>query len=158
MQNVRSGRVEQTFIHEPGATYAAVFDPTGEYVFVSGAGAGTIWRVSDGRQWLTVEDRMGDYYGGATPQNPFVPASLAASSRGAVTHNHKTVRIRRTARGGPSPTPKDTDRGRTKTISDRRMIAKMKSPLRFAHCLRTSSITLIGQRSKRLPTYRYLGL
>ncbi len=72
VQNVRSGRVEQTFIHEPGATYAAVFDPTGEYVFVSGAGAGTIWRVSDGRQWLTVEDRMGDYRWRHT-QNPFVP-------------------------------------------------------------------------------------
>ena len=61
IQNARSGHVQQALNHELGLIHAAVFSPYGDYVFVSGGNKGTIWRVSDGKKWLTVEDTPGNY-------------------------------------------------------------------------------------------------
>lgn len=56
IQGIQTREVERTFTSDSRFTQSAIFDPTGEFVFVSEFNAGTIWRVSDGRRWLTLED------------------------------------------------------------------------------------------------------
>jgi WD40 repeat protein len=61
IQIARSRQTEQRFDYEDGDVFGAVFDPAGEFVYVQEFNAGSIWRVSDGRKWLTVEDASVDH-------------------------------------------------------------------------------------------------
>jgi WD40 repeat protein/serine/threonine protein kinase len=55
IQDYRSGRIERKFTHDGLAVPTAVFDPEGNFVLISAFDGGTVWRVSDGRRWLTIE-------------------------------------------------------------------------------------------------------
>ena len=55
VRNARSGANEHDFTYEPAQWLNAVFDNEGEFIYVGGGESGAIWRISDGRRWLTVE-------------------------------------------------------------------------------------------------------
>lgn len=58
IQNAQTGEVEHKFTLESSSGHYAVFDSTGEFVFISEHLAGTVWRITDEPplRWLTVED------------------------------------------------------------------------------------------------------
>ncbi len=53
---VANRNVQHSFNHDQSSAYCAIFDPSGAYLIVSGQEQATVWRLSDGRRWMTMED------------------------------------------------------------------------------------------------------
>ncbi len=56
IQIIESQQIDHKLVFDATACQYAVFDPTGEFVYVSEFRGGSIWRVTDGRKWMTLED------------------------------------------------------------------------------------------------------
>lgn len=72
IQEIQTRETKQKLMIETRFLRGAVYDSTGEFVFVSEFNAASIWSVSDGQRWLTVEDADGDRIWCHT-RDPFAP-------------------------------------------------------------------------------------